>query len=59
VKEILWPLLQYQVKMKNNKRGISGFIWIMIILVVVFIGIVAYLKISGGGSVPLPPALPA
>jgi flagellar basal body-associated protein FliL len=53
-------------KMKN-KRGISGLIWILIILVLIAVGIGVYFLltgdsssvVSGGNSIPQPPALPS
>ena len=54
--------------MTKNKRGMSTWIWILIIIVVLVIGgIIAYLLfsgngssiLSGGNSIPQPPALPS
>tara|TARA_Y100000310_G_scaffold342929_2_gene448286 strand:- start:384 stop:542 length:159 start_codon:yes stop_codon:yes gene_type:complete len=51
----------------KNKRGISGLIWILIILVLIAVGIGVYFLltgdsssvVSGGNSIPQPPALPS
>lgn len=53
-------------KMIKQKRGMSGWIWILMILAVLAIGIGAYFLLSGDGnsiisgtsSIPNPPALP-
>jgi hypothetical protein len=52
--------------MKKNKRGLGMIGWILLILVLVALGIGAYLLLSGNGSsiipgtssIPSPPALP-
>jgi len=51
---------------RGNKKGMSGWIWILIILILIAVGIGIYFLIlgdgssiiSGGNSVPQPPALP-
>jgi len=52
--------------MKTNKRG-SAWIWVLIILIIVAVGVGIYFLltsgngssiISGGNSIPQPPALP-
>ena len=50
----------------NNKRGMSAWTWILIILIVLAVGIGAYFLLTGdsspiaggGSSIPQPPALP-
>jgi hypothetical protein len=42
--------------MIKSKRGMSAWIWILIILILLAIGI--YFWLSGGNSIPQPPALP-
>ena len=60
---------QYQTKM-TNKKGMSGLAWfltILIVLVLITLGVMAYFIISGdgssvlngGSSIPSPPALPS
>lgn len=52
--------------MIKSKRGMSAWIWILIILILLAIGVGVYLLlsgdgtsiISGGNSIPQPPALP-
>ena len=55
-------------KMTEQKRGVSGMIWILIIIVLlIIIGVVGYFlfisdggsSILGGSSIPQPPALPS
>ena len=50
-----------------NKKAMSAWIWVLIILVVVLIGLVVYFTLTNGGgssalnvagSIPQPPALP-
>jgi flagellar basal body-associated protein FliL len=52
----------------KNKRGISACIWILIILILIAVGIGIYFLLtsgtdggilSGGSSIPSPPALPS
>ena len=54
--------------MIKSKRGMSAWIWILIILIIEAVGIDAYFLltsgngssiISGGNSIPQPPALPS
>lgn len=45
--------------MKTNKRGMSAWIWILIILILAAIGVSAYFLLFGGNSIPQPPALPS
>ena len=52
--------------MIKQKRGVSGMIWILIILILIVLGVVGYLlfgdggsSILGGSSIPQPPALPS
>jgi len=40
----------------KNKRGLSGWIWIA--LIVIAVGVGAYFLLSSGGGIPQPPALP-
>lgn len=58
-----------QIKMIKQKRGMSTWIWVLIILVLIAFGIGIYFLltggsdggssiISGGNSIPQPPALP-
>ena len=52
--------------MIKSKRGMSAWIWILIILILVSVGVGVYFWltgdgasiISGGNSIPQPPALP-
>jgi len=48
-----------------NKKGMSKWIWILIILILIVGGVVVWLLVSGdggslfgGSSIPSPPALP-
>jgi len=60
-------MCQIKNKMIKQKKGMSGWIWILIILIVLVVGgIIAYLLLSGNGSsilggssIPQPPALPS
>jgi flagellar basal body-associated protein FliL len=54
--------------MIKSKRGMSAWIWILMILIIVAVGIGVYFLltsgngssiISGGNSIPQPPALPS
>ena len=53
-------------KMINQKKAMSAWIWILIILILVAVGVGVYFLlsgngtsiISGGNSIPQPPALP-
>jgi len=53
--------------MIKSKRGMSAWTWILIILILVAVGVSVYFLlsgdgasiISGGNSIPQPPALPA
>ena len=56
--------------MKNNKRAMSGWIWALIAVAVIAVGVGAYILLTGdgssalnlggsaGSSIPQPPALP-
>ena len=54
-------------KMTEQKRGMSGMVWILIILILIALGVVGYFlfisdggsSILGGSSIPQPPALPS
>jgi len=56
-----------QTKMIKSKKVMSAWIWILIILILVVVGVGAYFLlsgdgssiISGGNSIPQPPALPS
>jgi len=39
------------IRMIKNKRGFGGLIWFLIILILILIGIVVYIQVSGDGSV--------
>jgi len=53
--------------MIKSKRGMGAWIWILIILILVAVGVGVYFLlsgdgssiISGGNSIPQPPALPS
>lgn len=53
--------------MKINKKGMGAWIWVLIILILVSVGVGAYFClsgdgssiVSGGNSIPQPPALPS
>mgnify|MGYP001571434476 CR=1 FL=1 len=53
--------------MIDQKRGMSAWIWILIVLTIIIIGVIIYLLINGdsiipagigGSSIPQPPAFP-
>ena len=54
----------------KNKRAMSGWIWALIIIAIIVIGVLIYFSLtggsdggstilSGGSSIPQPPALPS
>jgi len=45
-------------KMIKQKKG-SVWIWILIIIILVAVGAGVYFLLSGGNSIPRPPALPS